>query len=115
MNAAVAQTAEPATETHLGFPRDRNDILWLTFESRLQRFAHTRGKPVIPRGLNQDPAYMRIAGSGEFAAVLRRSPLMFAGHQSQISHEFSRMGKTPQITEFRSDSRRRQKINSAKR
>ena len=70
MNAAGSQPTKASTQPHLGFPRDRHEVLRLALKSRLQRFADPSGKSVVPGCFNQDAPNVRIPGLGKPATML---------------------------------------------
>src|SRR3954465_6592949 len=70
MNAAGSQPAKAGTQSNLRFPRDPHEVLRLSLEPRLQRFANPSGKSVVPGRFDQYPSNMRISGFSQPAAVL---------------------------------------------
>lgn len=58
---------------------------------------------------------MRIARSGELAAMLLWPAGVLAGYQAQVSHEVFGMRKAPQIPELGDDGGGRQKIQPSER
>src|SRR5579859_2223454 len=113
VDAPHPQTTKARAQPNLGFPRDCDDILRLTFQSRLKRFANACREPVIPSRFDQDPAHVRITRSSELATMSRRSARVLARDQAEIAHQVFRMPKSSQIAELRDNGRGGEEVKTS--
>ena len=86
MNTSSSQPAKAGTQSNLGFPRDRHEVLRLSLEPRLRRFANPSGKSVVPGRFDQYASNVRISGLSKPVTVLCWSARILTRDEAETSH-----------------------------
>jgi hypothetical protein len=94
------KTAPALGQTQLRLPGDVADDLRLSFLANLERSGDLRFEAIIPRGLHQDTSSMFVTAFGDLTLAAGVATGEFRGHQSQVRHQRTRMGKTREIAHF---------------
>src|SRR5262245_7478196 len=80
--------AVPPMQRLLRPPRLPDDLSGLRLAPARQRAADHRAVPIVPSGLDQDPARVRIAGFRQRTPPVGLAGGVLAGDQPQVGHEF---------------------------
>src|SRR6266540_3932143 len=107
------EAAITTTEALLRFPGEGRDRLWLTALALPEALGALRTEAVRPRGFDQDPAQVGIAGLGDRPAVDARAARMLGGNRPAVAHELARMGEARERPDFAHDGGRRELADPA--
>jgi hypothetical protein len=88
----------------LRFPGDFFDFRTQTGLALEQVTAQPSTELIGPRGFDDHPSQMRVAGLGDAALQSRRTTRVFAGDQATVGHELPRGAKARDLCKLRNDS-----------
>jgi hypothetical protein len=78
-----------------------------------QRVTEEGVMPVVPRGFDEDPAEMRVAGFGDAAARLFRATRIFGRDEAGEGHDARGGRKAAGVAQFRGDGQRGEIVDAA--
>jgi hypothetical protein len=78
-----------------------------------ERAADAGAMPIVPRGLDEDPAGMGLAGLRDGAASFRLSGGVLARHEAEIGHEFAGALEPLEVHDLRQEDHGRERVEAA--
>ena len=98
--AHTRQMGVAVMQSPLGFPGNVGDGFGQTFLPLFQVRTQARRYPILPRRFHQGAAGRSVAHLGDAALLAIITRGVFAGHQSEITHQLAGMLKAVEVTQF---------------
>ena len=100
LHAARSAFPIPMVQAQLCAPGDGADVGRLALLTLLQRHSDARWEAVVPRRLNQDSAYVGVAGFCNRPKPALVPAGVLGRHQPEIAPQLTRMSKAPELSEL---------------
>ena len=94
-------------------PRLAHDGGGLPLSPAGERRADSGAVPIMPRGLDEDAAGMRVPRFGQRPATLGVPRGVLAGHQAEIGHEFTWPAEPLEVDDLSEENHRGERVDAA--
>src|SRR6516225_1709152 len=102
--ALLRESPIPSMQSLLGAPSDRSDLWWQCGLQRVLPLTDPWLVSVVPGGLHEYAAQVRVAGLGDAAAPRLRTTRMLRRNNAGVAHDLRRALEAAEAAELRGES-----------